>query len=70
MFTDVRRAHFASWARGDIAVELPKQVQKEGEDLVGFLGKPMYGARDATAYWVGETVCVLVTILWVRTGCG
>ena len=28
IFIDVRRAHFVSWARGDIAVELPEELRK------------------------------------------
>jgi hypothetical protein len=34
---DVRRAHFVSWARRDIAVEFPEELRKPGEDLVGYL---------------------------------
>ena len=63
IFIDVRRAHFVSWARRDIAVELPAELRKAGLDLVGFLEKAMYGTRDAAACWAGEVVRVFVLVL-------
>ena len=60
---DVRRAHFVSWARRDLAVENPAELQKAGDDLVGFLMKAMYGTRDAAACWASEVVRVFVAVL-------
>ena len=65
---DVRRAHFVSWARRDIVVEFPAQLRKDGEDLVGFLEKAMYGTRDAAACWAAEVVRVFVTVLGFTQG--
>ena len=62
IFIDVRRAYFVSWARRDIAVELPEELWKAGEDLVGYLEKATYGARDAAACWTAEVVRVFVNV--------
>lgn len=63
IFIYVRRAHFVSWARRDLAVELPAELRKSGEDLAGFLMKAMHGTRDAAACWASEVVRVFVTVL-------
>ena len=68
IFIDVRRAHFVSWARRDIAVELPEELGKPGEDLVGYLEKAVYGTRDAAACWATEVVRVFVTVLGFTQG--
>ena len=49
-FIDARRAHFVSDAAHAVYVELPPDLQQEGENKVGLLQKSMYGTRDAGAY--------------------
>ncbi len=62
IYIDVRRAHFVSWARRDIAVELPEGLTKPGQDLVGYLEKALYDTRDAAACWAAQVVRVVVIV--------
>ena len=48
---DISRAHFMPEARRDLCIELPEEDQEEGQDLVGYLLRGMYGFRDAAAGW-------------------
>ena len=63
VFIDVKRAHFVSMAKRDIAVELPPELRKPESDMVGWLWKAMYGTRDAAHCWSEEVVRVFVGIL-------
>ena len=59
MIVDVESAFLYGAARRTIYIELPEQDPYSGKNLVGRLGKSMYGTRDAPLIWralVDETM--------------
>ena len=47
MVNDVARACFEAQVERSIAIESPDEDKTEGQDMVGFLEKSLYGTRDA-----------------------
>ena len=45
---DISRAHFMPKVERKVYVELPKEDQVDGEDMVGLLNRTMYGTQDAS----------------------
>ncbi len=50
-FIDVHRACFRAAATEEVYVELPPELRRPGEDLVGLLRQSLYGTRSAVRNW-------------------
>ena len=59
MVNDVSRAYFCAPARRQVFVELPKEDNETGENLVGELNYSMYGTRDAAQNWGEECAATM-----------